>query len=49
MATNTYESPLNSRYASKEMQYIFLRTRNSQLGENFGLHLQKVKKNLDLI
>ena len=21
--TNTYESPLNSRYASKEMQYIF--------------------------
>ena len=23
MATNTYESPLNSRYASKEMQYIF--------------------------
>lgn len=23
MATDTYESPLNSRYASKEMQYIF--------------------------
>lgn len=23
MATNTYESPLNSRYASREMQYIF--------------------------
>lgn len=23
MASNTYESPLNSRYASKEMQYIF--------------------------
>ncbi len=23
MSTNTYESPLNSRYASKEMQYIF--------------------------
>lgn len=23
MATNVYESPLNSRYASKEMQYIF--------------------------
>ncbi|MBQ7794810.1 MAG: adenylosuccinate lyase, partial [Clostridia bacterium] len=23
MATNTYESPLNSRYASKEMQYLF--------------------------
>ena len=23
MSTNTYESPLNTRYASKEMQYIF--------------------------
>ena len=23
MSTDTYESPLNSRYASKEMQYIF--------------------------
>ena len=23
MNKNTYESPLNSRYASKEMQYIF--------------------------
>ena len=23
MSKNTYESPLNSRYASAEMQYIF--------------------------
>ena len=44
MATNTYESPLNSRYASKEMQLHFSPDKKFSTWENFGLHLQKVKR-----
>lgn len=49
MANNTYNSPFNARYASKEMQYIFSPDFNLKLGENFGLHLQSQKKNSVLI
>ena len=37
MATNLYESPLSSRYASREMLYLFSRTRNSPPGAGSGL------------
>lgn len=38
MSTDRYTSPLSERYASKEMQYIFHRTKSSVPGENYGLH-----------
>lgn len=36
-----YQSPLSERYASKEMQYIFHRTRSLKHGESFGLPWQR--------
>ena len=45
--TDRYTSPLSERYASKEMQYIFHRIRNSVPGEDYGLLLQKLNMNWD--
>lgn len=42
---DTYESPLNSRYAGKEMQQLFSPDKNSALGGGFGSLWRKVKKN----
>jgi len=34
---NTYNTPLNSRYASKEMSFLFSDDMNLKLGESYGL------------
>ena len=50
MATNTYESPLNSRYASKEMQYIFFSPdKKFSTWRKLWIALAESEKNLDLI
>ena len=41
--TNSYESPFCTRYASEEMQYIFLPIRNLQPGDVSGWLLQEQK------
>jgi hypothetical protein len=40
-----YQNPLNERYSSKEMSYIFQMKINLKHGENYGLHLLRAKKN----
>jgi len=45
MNNEIYSNPLCERYSSKEMMYNFSPDKNFQLGENFGLHLQNLKKN----
>lgn len=47
MSNDRYVSPLSERYASREMQYIFHRTKSSEPGENSGSHWQRQKKNWD--
>ena len=47
MSTDRYSSPLSERYASREMQYIFLRIRSLKHGENCGSHWQKWNTNWD--
>lgn len=49
MSNDRYVSPLSERYASREMQYIFPRTRSSVHGEDFGSRLQRQRKNWDSI
>lgn len=44
MTNDRYQSPLSERYASKEMQYIFSRTRSSVPGEDCGSPLQTEKE-----
>lgn len=48
MATNTYESPLNSRYASKEMQYIFSQDKKFSTWRRLWLALAESEKELGL-
>ena len=43
-----YQSPLSERYASKEMQYIFLQTRSLRHGESYGSHFAETEKELGL-
>ena len=38
---NSYNTPLNTRYASKEMSYLFSDDKNSQLGENLWVALSR--------
>ena len=48
MATNTYESPLNSRYASKEMQYIFSPDKKFSTWRKLWIALAETEKELGL-
>ena len=48
MATNTYESPLNSRYASKEMQYIFSQDKKFSTWRRLWVALAESEKELGL-
>ena len=48
MATNTYESPLNSRYASKEMQYIFSPDKKFSTWRRLWIALAESEKELGL-
>ena len=48
MATNTYESPLNSRYASKEMQYIFSPDKKFSTWRKLWVALAESEKELGL-
>ena len=48
MATNTYESPLNSRYASKEMQYIFSQDMKFRTWRRLWIALAETEKELGL-
>ena len=48
MATNTYESPLNSRYASKEMQYIFSPDMKFRTWRRLWIALAETEKELGL-
>lgn len=48
MATNTYESPLNSRYASKEMQYIFSPDKKFSTWRRLWVALAESEKELGL-
>ena len=48
MATNTYESPLNSRYASKEMQYIFSPDKKFSTWRKLWIALAESEKELGL-
>ena len=48
MATNTYESPLNSRYASKEMQYIFSPDKKFRTWRKLWIALAESEKELGL-
>ena len=48
MATNTYESPLNSRYASKEMQYIFSPDKKFTTWRKLWIALAESEKELGL-
>ena len=41
MQTDTYNSPFNARYASKEMQYIYSRILSSKPGGSCGSLWQK--------
>ena len=49
MSNDRYVSPLSERYASKEMQYIFHRTKSSVRGESCGSPLRRLRKSLDFI
>lgn len=46
--TNTYESPLNSRYASKEMQYIFSPDKKFSTWRKLWIALAESEKELGL-
>ena len=48
MATDTYESPLNSRYASKEMQYIFSPDKKFSTWRKLWVALAESEKELGL-
>ena len=48
MASNTYESPLNSRYASKEMQYIFSPDKKFSTWRKLWIALAESEKELGL-
>ena len=48
MATDTYESPLNSRYASKEMQYIFSPDKKFSTWRKLWIALAESEKELGL-
>lgn len=48
MATNTYESPLNSRYASKKMQYIFSPDKKFSTWRKLWIALAESEKELGL-
>ncbi len=48
MATDTYESPLNSRYASKEMQYIFSPDKKFTTWRKLWVALAEAEKELGL-
>ncbi len=48
MATNTYESPLNSRYASKEMQYLFSQDKKFTTWRKLWVALAESEKELGL-
>ena len=48
MSTNTYESPLNSRYASKEMQYIFSPDKKFSTWRKLWIALAESEKELGL-
>ena len=48
MANNTYESPLNSRYASKEMQYIFSPDKKFSTWRKLWIALAESEKELGL-
>lgn len=48
MPTNTYESPLNSRYASKEMQYIFSPDKKFSTWRKLWIALAESEKELGL-
>ena len=46
--SNTYESPFNSRYASKEMQYIFSPDKKFKTWRKLWIALAKAEKDLGL-
>ena len=46
--TNSYESPLNSRYASEEMKYIFSPDMKFRLWRRLWIALAKAEKELGL-
>ena len=48
MASDTYESPLNSRYASKEMQYIFSPDKKFSTWRKLWIALAESEKELGL-
>lgn len=48
MATDTYESPLNSRYASKEMQYIFSPDKKFSTWRKLWIALAEAEQELGL-
>ena len=48
MSTDTYESPLNSRYASKEMQYIFSPDKKFSTWRKLWIALAESEKELGL-
>ncbi len=48
MATNTYESPLNSRYASKEMQFLFSQDKKFTTWRRLWVALAESEKELGL-
>ena len=45
---NTYESPLNSRYSSKEMQYIFSPNKKFSTWRRLWIALAEAEKELGL-
>lgn len=47
-AKNTYESPLNSRYASKEMKYIFSPDKKFKTWRKLWIALAETEKELGL-
>lgn len=48
MSTDTYESPLNTRYASKEMQYIFSPDKKFSTWRRLWIALAESEKELGL-
>ena len=48
MSKDTYESPLNSRYASKEMQYIFSPDKKFKTWRLLWIALAEAEKELGL-